>query len=115
MAQLTREFTTECGCNRYPCDCTGCDCDGTFHDPGPDCPGQDGRAWAAEAAVEAWNAANPVGVPVRFWTGLRTGEGAESVTRSKASVLGGHTAVVWVEGEGSCIALTHVMRIGGDA
>lgn len=34
-------FTTSCGCDRYPCPCTGCDCDGTFHTPGPTCPGQE--------------------------------------------------------------------------
>lgn len=28
-------------CDRYPCDHTGCDCDGTFHNPGPNCPGQE--------------------------------------------------------------------------
>lgn len=38
-----KPFTTECGCNRYPCDHTGCDCGGEFHNPGPDCPGQHGR------------------------------------------------------------------------
>jgi hypothetical protein len=38
--KANRTFTTDCGCNTYPCDCTGCDCDGTFHLPGPHCPGQ---------------------------------------------------------------------------
>ncbi len=58
--------------------------------------------------ADAWNVANVVGTPVRYWTGLRKGGGVESRTRTEASVLGGHTAVVWVEGEGACIALTHV-------
>lgn len=66
----------------------------------------------AEAAAEAWNDAHAVGTPVRYWTGLREGDGAVSVTRWPASVLGGHTAVVWVEHEGACIALTHVDPIG---
>lgn len=70
------------------------------------------RTSAAVAASRTWNAAHPVGTPVRFWTGMRKGDGVESVTRSTAQVLGGHTAVVWVEGEGSCIALTHIERIG---
>ena len=29
-------------------------------------------------------------------------------TRSVAQVLGGHTDVVWVDGHGACIALTHI-------
>lgn len=67
----------------------------------------------SSATVEAWNNANPVGTPVKYWTGLLEGAGVESVTRSKASLLGGHTPVVWVEGEAACIALTHVERLEG--
>jgi hypothetical protein len=71
------------------------------------------RGAEASATVEAWNARHPVGTRVRYWTGLREGEGVESATRSRASVLGGHTAVVWVEGEAACNALTHVEAIRG--
>ncbi|MFJ3597941.1 hypothetical protein ACIPRU_15660 [Streptomyces sp. NPDC090126] len=59
--------------------------------------------------AERWNAQHPVGTPVYAYpeddpkcTRLVTR------TRSKASVLGGHTAVVWVEGHSACISLTHV-------
>ncbi|GHE33066.1 hypothetical protein GCM10017673_39980 [Streptosporangium violaceochromogenes] len=62
-------------------------------------------------AVAAWNAAHPVGTPVRYWTDVREGEGKCGRTRTPASVLGGHTAVVWMEGEPSCVALTHVAPI----
>lgn len=65
--------------------------------------------------VAAFNAANPVGTPVRYWTGAREGEGRTSVTRTEAQVLSGHTPVVWVEGHGACIALTHVQPVGGAA
>lgn len=58
--------------------------------------------------VARWNKAHPVGTPVRVWTGAREGDGLLTRTRSAASVLGGHTAVVWVDGEGACIALSHV-------
>ena len=58
--------------------------------------------------VARWNAARPVGTPVRVWTGAREGDGTLTRTRSAASVLGGHTAVVWVDGHSACIALTHV-------
>jgi hypothetical protein len=64
------------------------------------------RFQAGKAA--AWNASNPVGTPVRYWTGAREGEGQTGETRSTARVLGGHTAVVWVTGHDACIALTHV-------
>lgn len=69
------------------------------------------REASAYDFAEAWNTAVPVGTRVRYWTGLRKGPGKESITRTVASVLGGHTAVVWVEGKGACIALTHVERI----
>lgn len=58
--------------------------------------------------VSKWNRENPVGTPVRYWTGDRHGDGKVSTTRSPAHLLGGHTPVVWVDGEASCIALTHV-------
>ncbi|MGW2594815.1 zinc finger domain-containing protein [Streptomyces sp. NPDC001515] len=58
--------------------------------------------------VARWNKAHPVGTPVRVWPGVREGDGTLTRTRSAAEVLGGHTAVVWVDGEGACIALSHV-------
>ncbi|MEU4231122.1 hypothetical protein AB0F17_43095 [Nonomuraea sp. NPDC026600] len=61
--------------------------------------------------MEEWNAAYPVGQPVRYWTGWREGEGRRSRTRTPAQLLGGHTAVVWMEGESSCVALSHVEPI----
>lgn len=61
--------------------------------------------------VEAWNLTYPEGQPVRYWTGAREGAGRKGRTRSAASVLGGHTAVVWVTGHGACVALTHVKPI----
>lgn len=50
----------------------------------------------------------PVGTPVRYWTGDRHGDGKTSLTRSSAELLFGRYAVVWVDGESSCIALSHV-------
>jgi hypothetical protein len=65
----------------------------------------------AEVAVAAWNAAHATGTPVRYWKGRRGGKGRVSSTRSDASCMGGHTAVVWVVGEAACIALSHVEPI----
>jgi hypothetical protein len=56
-----------------------------------------------------WNEEYPKpGLKVRYWTGVREGEGKVSFTRTKANVLGDHTAVLWVEGESGCVALSHV-------
>lgn len=65
--------------------------------------------------VEDFNRCTPIGSPVRYWPGFREGDGKQSRTRSTAEVLGGHTPVVWVEGEAACIALTHVEVLGGAA
>lgn len=75
-----------------------------------------GAAWAsevdpkrdAEVAADAWNAAHPVGTPVRYWPGCREGDGKTSVTRTKAQPMSGSHASVWVVGEASCISLSHV-------
>jgi hypothetical protein len=61
---------------------------------------------AAELAAQLWNDRHPVGTPVIAYPGCRPeddprDERLVTTTRSKAQVLGGHTAVV-------CIALTHV-------
>lgn len=63
----------------------------------------------AAAAAKAWNDTyGPFSRQVRYWKGAREGEGQTSATRTSAQVLGGHTAVIWVKGEGACIALTHI-------
>lgn len=63
--------------------------------------------------ADEFNALYDVGVPVFAYPGARP-EGHGDVTRlvtrtrSRASVLGGHTDVVWVDGYSACIALSHV-------
>lgn len=61
-----------------------------------------------DALAYGWNQRFPVGTAVRYWTGLREGIGKLSKTRSEAQVLGGHTAVVWIENQVGCVALSHV-------
>lgn len=58
--------------------------------------------------VEAWNDKHPVGTRVLYWMGRREGTGYESRTSTRAQLLSGHTAVVWVEGHSACIALSHI-------
>lgn len=60
-----------------------------------------------EEQARTWDLKHTVGTPVRYWAGLREGPGVESRTRSQASTLCGH-AVVWVEGQAGCMALSHV-------
>ena len=64
---------------------------------------------ATEGRVaSAFNEANPMGTPVRFWPGARVGDGRPSRTRSRAWVMPSGHAVVLVEGYAGGIALTHV-------
>lgn len=67
---------------------------------------------SAETLAAKWNKSFPIGTPVRYWTGAREGLGKVSTTRTEAQVLGEYTAVVWVDGYGSCIALSHVEPTG---
>lgn len=72
---------------------------------------KEARIAEAQRVVDAFNAAHPVGTPVRYWPGVREGAGIESRTRSAAQRLGGSEGeqpVVWVDGCRSCIALSHV-------
>ncbi len=62
----------------------------------------------AHKQAAKWNADHDIGAPVRYWPGRRQGEGRIAKTRSMAQVIGDHTAVVWVEGHSSCVALSHV-------
>lgn len=63
---------------------------------------------AEEVIVERFNERHPIGTAVRYWTGRRQGSGELTETRTPASVLGGHTPVIWVTGHAGCIALTHI-------
>ena len=63
-----------------------------------------------EREVNTFNEKYPVGTPVRYWPGLREGEGKLSKTRSQAQRMCDHS-VVWVEGHASCISLSHVEPI----
>lgn len=66
------------------------------------------KAAKVQMEVDAFNAAHPVGTRVRYWTGLREGDGKVSTTRSEAESAGEHTAVVWIDGVRGFVALSHV-------
>ena len=67
------------------------------------------RAGKNTQAVEQFNAHHRVGTPVLYWPGTREGDGRESVTRSPAWLMGGHSPVVTVDGYPGGIALTHIV------
>ena len=64
-----------------------------------------------EEIAERFNKNCPVGTKVRFWRGVREGEGQCGTVRFPAEVLSGHTPVVWVVETTGCIALTHVEKV----
>jgi hypothetical protein len=66
------------------------------------------RARLQQRLCDSFNAGNQIGTVCHYWTGVREGEGKIAATRSLALMLGGHTAVVWLEGEAGCVALSHV-------
>ncbi|MEV3947012.1 hypothetical protein AB0K57_05025 [Streptomyces halstedii] len=108
-------------------DCPKCGADYEYGQPCPSCEFK--KLMAADPAkatrdlplmtADEWNAQYPVGTPVTAYPGCRPEDAPTCTqlvthTRTAASVLGGHTAVVWVDGHSSCISLTHVdPRPGG--
>ncbi|MET7429568.1 hypothetical protein ABZT16_11300 [Streptomyces flaveolus] len=66
--------------------------------------------------AEQWNERYPVGTLVLAYPGVRPEDGADDETlitrtRTKAQVTGGGHDVIWVEGHGAYISLTHVDAI----
>lgn len=65
-----------------------------------------------ERDVGRFNAIASVGMPVRYRKDDHSV--VEAKLRTRASVLGGHTAVVWLDGVRGCVALDRVSIIAGD-
>ena len=60
-----------------------------------------------QRTCDEWNSEHPVGTPVMVkLDGQDTP--VETVTRSKAQILSGHSVVIWLEGVSGCYLLTHV-------
>lgn len=62
-----------------------------------------------ERICDRWNTRHPIGTPV-----VVKRDGGQTIstrTRSAAQVLGGHTAVIWVEGISGCYALDRVSAL----
>lgn len=59
--------------------------------------------------ADNWNARHPIGTPVQVCKDDRSVIATK--TRTAAQLLGGHTAVVWIEGETSCYSLRRVTPV----
>lgn len=59
-----------------------------------------------QTAVDSWNCNNQIGAPIYYRNDL--GKITETTTRTDASVLGGHTAVIWLDGVSGCVSLDRV-------
>lgn len=59
--------------------------------------------------VDRWNAEHPVGTEVEVTKDL--GEVLRTRTRSRAELLSGHTAVIWLEGVRGCYLLERVRAV----
>jgi hypothetical protein len=84
------------------------------------CSERDGQADemlpAPETVVMDFNAAHPVGTTVTAWPGVRgDGTGFVTTTKTAATLLQGHTPVVWVKDYSACIALSHIEPVAEDA
>jgi hypothetical protein len=65
------------------------------------------RLELARLATEAFNAAVPLETKVRYWPGIKEGEGHVGMTRSLAVVQCSHPSV-WVTGHSGSMSLTHI-------
>jgi hypothetical protein len=54
-----------------------------------------------------FNRAFPVGSEVLYESVIGVTGAARYTTRTEASILSGHTAVVWLEGKSGCVAIDH--------
>lgn len=60
-----------------------------------------------ERECQEWNAKHAIGTVVKYFP-IIGGDFCEHSTRSEASVLSGHTAVIWLDGVSGCVALDAV-------
>lgn len=65
-----------------------------------------------QAACDKFNAAHQVGANVSVK--LDGGEVRETVTHSEAQVMGGHTAVIWLDGIRGCYELERVTALNAE-
>lgn len=62
-----------------------------------------------QAMVDDWNARFPVGTEVKMIKD--SGDIVRTKTRSNAAVMGGHSAVIWLDGVAGCYLLKRVWAV----
>jgi hypothetical protein len=73
--------------------------------------GNDPRQQKSEVELQTecdrWNEKYPIGTLVEYFRLINPLEEPEGryVTRSAAQVMGGHSAVIWLQGKSGCVAL----------
>lgn len=60
---------------------------------------------------DKWNAAHPEGTQVVYESVKGVGETHRGKSISEAQVLGGHSAVIWLEGWSGCVSLDHCIAL----
>ena len=68
-----------------------------------------------ESQCQKWNNAYPVGTSVEYHPVIGDSAFRQRATVSKAQVLSGHTAVIWLDGERGCVALDACVPIAKSA
>ena len=70
-----------------------------------------------EAQCAEWNANHPVGTKVEYFAVMHPHRDSRGIyeTRSEATILGGHTAVIWLDGKSGCVALEACVPVEGQA
>jgi hypothetical protein len=68
-----------------------------------------------EQEVAAFNRRFAVGAEVDYFEVIGDGKAKRLRTRTPAQVLGGHTAVVWLEGKSGCVCCSHCFAPSGAA
>ena len=61
------------------------------------------------AAIRRWNSSNKIGARVSYTKD--DGRFLTTCTRSDASILSDHTAVIWLDGISGCVALDRVQAL----
>lgn len=68
----------------------------------------------AKAMVADWNVKHPVGTMVSFEEVVGRGESHRGESTTEAQVIGGHSAVIWIEGKSGCVSLDHCTAVAAE-
>jgi hypothetical protein len=60
-----------------------------------------------QAQCDRWNRNHPEGTTVVYEDIIGDGETHRGKSISEAQVMGGHSAVIWLEGKSGCVSLDH--------